>query len=167
MRNLILSAQVKQNEMGEKKPSTHLDFHMLCSPEANIIPWMLVIKQCDMDNSYALSLFRQAFFLVNKALEGLKYNQSESSVLRLTIHGTCFLLLPQSDFLATSPGDSENGDKFSGAGTGYMSRKTVSGWSLQINRNQIVSDLTGYRISFIIGWSAHLWSRARNFVQKE
>lgn len=167
MRNLILSAQVKQNEMGEKKPSTHLDFHMLCSPEANIIPWMLVIKQCDMDNSYALSLFRQAFFLVNKALEGLKYNQSESSVLSLTIHCTCFLFLPQSDFLATSPRDSENGDKFSGAGTGYMSRQAVPGWSLQINSNQIVSGLTGCRVGFIIGWSASLWSKARIFVWKE
>lgn len=47
-----------------------------------------------MDNSYALSLFRQAFFLVNKALEGLKYNQSKSSVLSLTIHCTCFLPSP-------------------------------------------------------------------------
>ena len=71
-------AQVKQNEKG-KKTYTHLDFHMLCSQEANIIPWMLVIKQCDMGNCYALSLFRQVFFLLNKPLKGLKYNHSQLS----------------------------------------------------------------------------------------
>lgn len=96
----VSTSEAKWN--GEKKTYTHLDFHMLCSPEANIIPWMLVIKQCDMDNSHALRLFRQAFFLVNKALDGLKYNQSESSVLSLTIHWTCFLFLPQSDSLSSS-----------------------------------------------------------------
>lgn len=75
---LISSAQVEQNEKG-KKTYTHLDFHMLCSQEANIIPWMLVIKQCDMNNCYALSLFRQVFFLLNKPLKGLKYNHSQLS----------------------------------------------------------------------------------------
>lgn len=78
MENLIPSAQVEQNEKG-KKNYTHLDFHMLCSQEANIIPWMLVIKQCDMDNCYTLSLFRQVFFLLNKPLKGLKYNHSQLS----------------------------------------------------------------------------------------
>lgn len=62
-----------------KKTYTHLDFHMLCSQGANIIPWMLVIKQCDMDNCYALSLFRQVFFLLNKPLKGLKYTHSQLS----------------------------------------------------------------------------------------
>lgn len=78
MENLIPSAQVEQNEKG-KKTYTHLDFHMLYSQEANIIPWMLVIKQCDMDNCYALSLFRQVFFLLNKPLKGLKHNHSQLS----------------------------------------------------------------------------------------
>lgn len=78
MENLISSAQVKQNEK-RKKTYTHLDFHMLCSQEANIIPWMLVIKQCDMGNCYALRLFRQVFFLLNKPLKGLKYNQFQLS----------------------------------------------------------------------------------------
>lgn len=66
-----------------KKTATHLDFHMLCSQEANIIPWMFVIKQCDMDNCYALSLFRQVFFLLNKPLKGLKYNRSQLSAHKL------------------------------------------------------------------------------------
>lgn len=52
---------------------------MLCSQEANITPWMLVIKQCDMDNCYALSLFRQVFFLLNKPSKGLKNNHSQLS----------------------------------------------------------------------------------------
>lgn len=52
---------------------------MLCSQEANIIPWMLVIKQCDLGNCYAPSLFRQVFFLLNKPLKGLKYNHSQLS----------------------------------------------------------------------------------------
>lgn len=32
-----------------------------------------------MDNCYALSLFRQVFFLLNKPLKGLKYNHFQLS----------------------------------------------------------------------------------------
>lgn len=95
-----------------KKTYIHLDFHMFCSQEANIIPWMLVIKQCDMDNCYALSLFRQVFFLLNKPLKGLKYNHSQLSThnffpsIRVwTIPYNWSLFLSQSESLSTGPGD--------------------------------------------------------------
>lgn len=95
-----------------KKTYTHLDFHMLCSQEANIIPWMLVIKQCAMDNCYELSLFRQVFFLLNKPLKGLKYNHSQLSTRKFfpstwawTIPRNWPLLPSWSESLSTEPGD--------------------------------------------------------------